>query len=78
MMSPMERYLKDPVFHHLVDSFVAALEAAETTPTEIREAAMVAQMVYENRHPRPIPISEDELESWFRWYNPKDDDQHRR
>ena len=65
MMTPMDRYYRDAVFHHLVDTLVAALEVAETTPTEIREAAMVAQLIYESRHPRPVPISDDELRLWY-------------
>lgn len=51
---PTERYKTDIVFRHLVDIFSAAIERAEYTPTEIREAAMLAQIMYEETHLRPL------------------------
>jgi hypothetical protein len=60
VLSPRDRYLTDAVFHHLVDTLVAAVEAAQVTPSEIREAAMLAQILYEERHPRlRRPIDDD-------------------
>lgn len=57
-MSPRDRYQRDPMFTHLVDSFYIAIEAAQYTPTEIREAAMLAQIIYEEKHIRPIFLDE--------------------
>lgn len=48
------RYLNDPAFHALVSTLQNCIESAQFTPTEIREAAMLAQILYEERHPRPI------------------------
>lgn len=55
------RYHTDPFFHQLVDMFRACLEEGRCTPTEIREAAMLAQLMYEERHPRPIVFTRDDV-----------------
>lgn len=52
MMSPRERYQNDVAFRTLVDMLYIAVERAEFTPTEIREAAMLAQIKYEEIRPR--------------------------
>ncbi len=52
MMSPCDRYQYDQMFRHLVDSLYAVIEDAKYTPTEIREAAMLAQTMYEEKHIR--------------------------
>jgi hypothetical protein len=49
MRSVRDRYLTDAVFHQLVDTLHALISQAEFTPTEIREAAMLAQILYEER-----------------------------
>jgi hypothetical protein len=50
-----ERYLRDPMFHALVDMLRGAILHADYTPTEIREAAMLAAIMVEMRRPaRPI------------------------
>lgn len=59
MMTPEERYMRDPVFHRLVDMLEAYLEEnamRQWTPTELREAVMLAACRYEYRHVRPIMI----------------------
>lgn len=48
-MQPRDRYLRDPKFHWLVDTMRAAIEGGEYTPTEVREAALLAQVIYEER-----------------------------
>lgn len=48
-MTPEDRYRHDPTFHSLVDILEAHLHAAEMTPTEIREAAMLAAIHHEMR-----------------------------
>jgi len=47
-----DRYLRDPVFHNMVDALEAAFEQLQFTPTEAREAVMFAQVRFESRHPR--------------------------
>jgi hypothetical protein len=51
----------DPSFRQLVRMFEACLEQGQYTPTEIREAAMLAQILYEERHPRPVTFSRDDV-----------------
>lgn len=50
-MSAEERFERDPMFHALVESLCAAIENLELTPTEIREAAMLAALKHEQRRP---------------------------
>ena len=53
-MGLRERYQTDSHFRALVDTFQALIHQAQFTPTEIREAAMLAQIMYESIHPRPV------------------------
>jgi hypothetical protein len=48
-LPPQERYDRDPQFHLLVDSLEALLHRADTTPTELREAVMLAAAHHEMR-----------------------------
>jgi hypothetical protein len=61
MMTMRDRYLNDPAFHALVDVLYAHVEQGQFTPTEIREAAMLAQIKYEERHLRPIQFTADQV-----------------
>jgi hypothetical protein len=59
MMNIDERYKRDPIFKNLVDLFGHYLEensCRQFTPTELREAVMLAATMYEYRHIRPIVI----------------------
>ena len=51
MLTIRERYETDAHFRTLVDHLHAAILQAEFTPTEIRQAAMLAQIMYEERRP---------------------------
>lgn len=62
-MSPHDRYLNDPVFHRLVQALLTEIETASVTPTEVREAAMVAQVIFESR--RPFISTDPILLEWF-------------
>lgn len=54
-LTPEERYQRDPMFHTLVDTLQSWIMRADYTPTEIREAAMLACIIVEMRRPaRPI------------------------
>jgi hypothetical protein len=57
MMSVDERYLKDPQFRQLVDLFFNFYAKAEFTPSEIRDACMLAQIKYESFNPKPVMFS---------------------
>jgi hypothetical protein len=51
-MSGMDRYNEDPTFHVLVDMIYAEYERLRYTPSEIRDAAMVAAIRFEMMHIR--------------------------
>jgi hypothetical protein len=53
-LSPADRYQSDAVFRSLVDALYLQMVDGNYTPTEIREAVMLAQILYEERHIRPI------------------------
>jgi hypothetical protein len=53
-MTPEERYRRDPKFHSLVDTIRSLIRDMKFTPTEIREAAMLAQYLHEMEFPRPV------------------------
>ena len=64
MMRVQERYETDPAFRRLVDIMETAVMSGEYTPTEIREAAMFAQIKWESIHlRRSIYVTERELEN---------------
>lgn len=41
-VDPQQAYLRDPAFHMLVDSIHAMLRRADYTPSEVRQAAILA------------------------------------
>jgi len=63
-MNLWQRYTNDPAFYQLVRLMLAEIERGQFTPTEIREAAMLAQIDYESRHPRPIIFSREDVMRW--------------
>jgi hypothetical protein len=52
MKSPREKYLNDPEYHELVRCLEGFIERAQFTPSELREAAVLASINYEMRHIR--------------------------
>lgn len=60
-MKVHERYHEDPAFRSLVDLLCVELERGQYTPTEVREAAMLAQIIHEERHPRPTTFTRDDV-----------------
>lgn len=58
-LSPVERYRSDVMFRTIVDQLYILIEQAQYTPTEIREAVMLAQIKYEELHVRPLIIEAD-------------------
>lgn len=47
--TPVARYQSDPMFGQLVDMMEAHLHRADFTPSDMREAAMLAAINYERR-----------------------------
>jgi hypothetical protein len=62
-MSPEERYLHDPQFKRLVDMLEKQIHECQYTPTELREAAILAAIHYENKRMAP-PSWYIDPESW--------------
>ena len=56
MKTPNEKYVNDPSYRQLVDMLTALIHKAEFTPSEIREACMLACILHEQRM-RPVVIS---------------------
>lgn len=46
MISPQDRYLNDPHFHHLVDFMVDKIRKCDYSPSELREAAVLASQIH--------------------------------
>jgi hypothetical protein len=65
MKTPKEKYLNDPQYHHLVITLENLIESAQFTPSELREACILASINYEMRHIRSITITPD-LKNAFR------------
>ena len=58
MKTPKEKYANDPNYRLLVDMLEALIVQAEFTPSEIREACMLACIRHEQyRRMRPVVIS---------------------
>jgi hypothetical protein len=53
MKTPREKYIHDDRYHALVDSLYNAIRQAQFTPSEVREAAILACIIYEET--RVIP-----------------------
>lgn len=52
--TPAERYQTDAAFHYLVASLGNLLAAADYTPSELREAVILAATIYTQRTIRPM------------------------
>uniref|UniRef100_A0A6M3LJZ8 Uncharacterized protein n=1 Tax=viral metagenome TaxID=1070528 RepID=A0A6M3LJZ8_9ZZZZ len=56
MKSPRERYYVDDDFKNLVDTIYQMIDRCQYTPTELREAVILAAIRHAERQPIPIPI----------------------
>ncbi len=56
MQTVTERYRNDAQFRQLVDLFYSYIDHAQFTPSEIREAALLAHILYEERRIKPMII----------------------
>jgi hypothetical protein len=63
MKSPREKYQNDPDYHHLVRTLEGLIEQARFTPSELREACLLASINYEMRHVREDKIDPRALEA---------------
>jgi hypothetical protein len=59
---PRDRYRRDASFRKLVDIMVSMIIKSEFSPSEMREAAVLASTIYEERiiwRSRFIPVEDD-------------------
>lgn len=56
MKTPKEKYMNDPEYNHLVNVLEQMIEQARFTPSELREAVILACINYEMRHVRDMHI----------------------
>lgn len=69
MLSPYERYCSDTNFRGLVDLLFHELVKCNFTPTEVREAVLLAQIQCEEHRPRFVPtppLTDYEKEQWLK------------
>lgn len=59
MKNPKEKYLHDPEYHNLVNLLESFIDQARFTPSEMREACILACINYEMRHVRSRTIELD-------------------
>jgi hypothetical protein len=71
MLTADDRYKSDPAFKSLVDMMVAFICRNEFTPSEMREAALLACIIYDyyyrreiildpsNYQPKPVPPKDE-------------------
>ena len=52
MLTPNEAYQYDPTFRRVVDLMCAYLSEYQITPSELRQAAILAATMHEARHPK--------------------------
>jgi len=50
------RYLNDPQFRSLVDYMIATILNLDYSPSEMRDAVMMAALVVEERKLRPVVV----------------------
>lgn len=70
MKTPKEKYYSDPHYHQLVDVMVGMITQAKYTPSEMREAAILASIIYEERlGPRTVVLPKEVV----KWLDSKED-----
>lgn len=66
MMPLRDRYHSDPAFKMLVDMMVHHIFQCQYTPSEMREAAMLASIIYEELNYRQMVFINDDIELHLR------------
>lgn len=67
-VSPRERYMNDPAYALLVTVLVRELKDCHYTPTELREAVILAAIIVQEEQPIPIVV-----EKWLYGLSIKDE-----
>ena len=63
MKTPREKYQNDPEYNQLVTLLESFIEQARFTPSELREACVLASINYEMRHVREASIDPRALDA---------------
>lgn len=54
MVNPRDKYRNDVYFRKIVNMIISLLDSCEYTPSELREAVVLASIIYHERHSSPI------------------------
>lgn len=65
MWTMNDKYQNDPVYRRLVDTLESLIHQNELTPSEIREAAVLASINYEMKKVRTIYIDKETEEAFL-------------
>jgi hypothetical protein len=65
-----ERYAKDVIFRRVVDQMRSLLEQYHITPSELREASILAATMHETINIRPILYYDKDYTSWVSYLRP--------
>lgn len=66
MKTPRDKYLTDNHYKVLVESMVNQIEQCNYTPSEMREAAILASIMYEERHIRYTTVINEDIDKALR------------
>jgi hypothetical protein len=58
-MTPRDRYNSDAHFKRLVDTMIQFIVDCQYTPSEMRDASLLASIIYEQRYVHPKPFNQD-------------------
>jgi len=65
MKTPRQKYVQDNHYRTLVDTLRSVVEQGRFTPSEIREAAILASIMYEEVHIGPRLLLSPEMKQKF-------------
>ena len=63
MRSLRDRYLSDSQFKNMVDYMASMIQGANFSPSEMREAAILASIIYEERNIHKMIYVEQDIEN---------------
>ncbi len=73
MKTPREKYMNDVHYHTMVDTMVGLIHQCKYTPSELREMAILASIIYEEQQVREIRVAEcavdHKLENAFKTFD---------
>ena len=64
--SPRQRYMEDATFKAMVDMMTAHMMNCDYTPSEMREAALLASIRYYEMRPQGLVVRADQLHELMR------------